>query len=298
MGRVKRRRDIDQPAAAIAAYYFTYLGAIGIFLPFVSLYLAGSGLPAERVTQVMALGPLAGLLVPPLVGLLADLRRARVGLLRGGTLLTGLVSIGFVVERPGLGALVATMAGFSFFRAPLLSLADAAALDRSARDAGSYGRLRLWGSLGFLLAVLGGGWLHDRLGADHVMVACTVGLALASLSAIWLSAPPVEARPRIWGEWRRMLAQRELWLFLAAAALGQGAGAAYDGGFSMHLRRLGFDGQFIGRAWAVGVAAEIVCMALLGADPAAARRRRGCSRSAPRRARCAGWRSGARTIPG
>jgi MFS transporter, PPP family, 3-phenylpropionic acid transporter len=240
---------------AIPLFYFTYLGAIGVFLPFISLYLRSGGIPAAQVTQIMALGPLAALFVPPLVGLLADLRRARVWLLRLGSVATALVSIGFVVRLSERWVLVVTMLLFAFFRAPLLSLVDAAAL-----DSGRYGRLRLWGSMGFLVAVLGAGWLHDHLGGDHVMIACTAALSAAALASFALPAPPVQARPRLLAEWRAMLARPRLWLFLAAVMLSQAAGAAYDAGFSLHLQRLGFDGQFVGQAWAVGVAAEIVLM--------------------------------------
>jgi MFS transporter, PPP family, 3-phenylpropionic acid transporter len=239
---------------AIGVYYFTYLAAIGVFLPFVSLYLKSLGLPPAEVTRLMALGPLASLLVPPLAGLIADLGRARVWLLRFGTLATALVSVGFL-GRPGRWALAATLVGFALFRAPLLSLVDATALDR-----GRYGRLRLWGSAGFLVAVLGSGWLHDRLGAGRGRVGDTAALAASVLAAFALPAPPLEPRPRILSEWRKLLAQPGLWLFLLAVLLVQSAGAVYDGAFSLHLQRLGFDGRFVALAWAVGVGAEVALM--------------------------------------
>jgi PPP family 3-phenylpropionic acid transporter len=245
----------------LGLYYFTYLGAIGVFLPFVSLYLASTGLPAAEVTRVMALGPLAGLLVPPAIGLVADARRAREWLLRLLTLATVIASLGFVRERPGRLALYLTMAAFSSARAPLLSLVDAAALDRAHQGGASYGSQRLWGSLGFLLAVLGGGALFDGVGADRVMLGATVGLVAAFAVAFTLPALPTEPRPHILVEWRRMLAAPSLWLFLGAVVLGQAAGATYDGAFSLHLKRLGFSGRFVGAAWAVGVAAEIGVLA-------------------------------------
>jgi MFS transporter, PPP family, 3-phenylpropionic acid transporter len=258
----------------LGAYYFTYLGAIGVFLPFVSLVLSAAGLPAAEVTQVMALGPLAGLLVPPLVGLVADWRSARVWLLRVGTLLTALVSFGFATQAPPRWRLVATMAAFSFFRAPLLSLADAVALDLTARSGGHYGRVRLWGSLGFLVAALGGGRLYDRVGAAHMMLLCSALLALAVAGSFALpplspampthSPAPAEARQRVLAEWQKMLARPALWLFLAAAFLWYAASSTYDGAFSLHLKRLGFDGRFVGIAWAVGVAAEVALLAVSG----------------------------------
>jgi len=239
---------------AIAAYYFTYLGAIGVFMPFISLYLKDLGLPAAEVTQLMAVGPLAALMVPPLVGLLADLGRARVWLLRLGTAATAVASLGFVGAH-GRPVLVATMVALAAFRAPLLSLVDVLALDR-----GNYGRIRLWGSAGFLVAVLAGGWLHDRVGVLRVMLGCSAGLVLAGVVAFGLPAPPLETRPRIFAEWRKMLSQRCLWLFLVAVWLTQSACAIYDSGFSLHLRSLGFDGRFVSQAWAVGVGAEVILM--------------------------------------
>jgi PPP family 3-phenylpropionic acid transporter len=168
---------------------------------------------------------------------------------------TAAVSLGFL-GRPGRALLALTMMAFSALRAPLLSLVDAAALER-----GNYGRLRLWGSAGFLVAVLLGGWLHDSAGAGHVMVGCSAGLFAAAVAAFALPAPPVEARPRILHEWRKMLSQSRLWLFLLAVLLVQAAGAVYDGAFSLHLQQLGFDGRFVALAWAVGVGAEVLLMA-------------------------------------
>jgi PPP family 3-phenylpropionic acid transporter len=163
-------------------------------------------------------------------------------------------SLGFVGAHGRL-VLVATMVAFAAFRAPLLSLVDALALDR-----GRYGRIRLWGSAGFLVAVLAGGWLHDRVGVLYVMLGCSAALVVASVVAFGLPAPPLEARPRIFAEWRKMLAQRRLWLFLVAVWLTQSACAIYDSGFSLHLSKLGFDGRFVSQAWAVGVGAEVILM--------------------------------------
>jgi PPP family 3-phenylpropionic acid transporter len=153
---------------------------------------------------------------------------------------------------------------FAAFRAPLLSLVDASALDCAHRRGSSYGRLRAWGSVGFVVAVLGGGALVDGYGPTRVMLGCTLGLAAATAAAWVLPAPPVETRSELWKIWRGLLADRSLWLFLAAVATVQTAHSAYDACFSLHLRRLGFDGRFIGGAWAVGVLAEVVLLAFSG----------------------------------
>jgi MFS transporter, PPP family, 3-phenylpropionic acid transporter len=77
-----------------------------------------------------------------------------------------------------------------------------------------------------------------------------------------LPASHPHAEPRAWPAWKALLAQRDLWWFLLAVAFGQLAGSTYDSCFSLHLSGLGLGGRFTGAAWAVGVTAEIVLMAL------------------------------------
>src|SRR5262245_22809716 len=124
------------PAVLIGAYYFTFYGALGFFLPYFSLWLVAHGLAPSEATRILSLTPLMSLLVPPLWGLLADARRARGWLLRGGSLLTWLAFLGFfrAAARPEL---YATTALFAFARAPLTSLADATTLEHVRQHGGS-----------------------------------------------------------------------------------------------------------------------------------------------------------------
>ena len=62
----------------IAAYYFVFFGALGIFLPYFSLWLVAHGLAPAEATRVLSLTPLMSLLVPPLAGLVADARHTHI----------------------------------------------------------------------------------------------------------------------------------------------------------------------------------------------------------------------------
>jgi PPP family 3-phenylpropionic acid transporter len=248
------------PAALIAAYYVFLLGALGIFLPYFSLWLVAHGLTATEATRVLALTPLMSLVAPPLVGLWADARRARAWLLSGGSLATWLAFSGFLwaETRP---ALFATTALYAFCRAPLTSLVDATALDHVRHAGGSYGRLRLWGSLGFLVAALGAGALLQASGLTWLIAVAAALLLACAGCAFALPSPPPQPRREVVGAWLHLLGSADEWVFLLAVVLMQMATAAYDAGFTLHLARLGYGGRFIGTAWAVGVAAEIVLMA-------------------------------------
>lgn len=245
----------------IAAYYFTLLGALGIFWPFFSLYLASVGLSPTEITTVLMLSPLMALIAPPLTGLAADARRARVWLLRVATAGTALAFAGFFVTGGARAAIFVTTGAFSLFRAPLNSLADATAFEHARRHGGSYGAIRTWGSIGFIFAVLGGGALLEWRGIGWVLPATTSALVLAAACAWWMPAPPTEIRPRALPAWLELVRARDGWLLLGAVALAQAACAGYDGCFSLYLGRLGFGPRFVGLAWAVGVVAEAALLA-------------------------------------
>jgi len=247
----------------IAAYYFVFFGALGIFLPYFSLWLVAHGLAPAEATRVLSLTPLMSLLVPPLAGLVADARRARVWLLRIGSVATFVAFLGFFRARVRVELYVCT-AIFAFCRAPLTSLIDATTLSHVRHHGGSYGRIRLWGSLGFLVAAAAAGGLIDRAGVGAIVGVTAWALACGAAVAFTLPAPPPVERKGVVGAWLHLLGEPDWWIFFVAVALGQMATAAYDSGFSLHLQRLGFGGRFIGAAWATGVAAEIVLMALSG----------------------------------
>src|SRR5260370_26112589 len=135
------------PVPLIAAFYFAFFGALGIFLPFFTLLLVSRGLSATEATRLVSALPLMSLIAPPLFGLLADARRARAWLLRGASVAMALAFAGFLgaVDHT---ALYLITAAFAFARAPLTPLIDSTTLETVQRTGGSYGRIRRWGSFG------------------------------------------------------------------------------------------------------------------------------------------------------
>ena len=248
-------------SVAISAFYFTFIGALGLYAPYFPIHLRDAGLAPHHVADVMALSPLAGIVTPPLVAALADLVRAREWLLRASSALAALTFLGFFLAGASLPALIATAAAFALSRMPLWALTDSAALDAAAREGGSYGRIRAWGSIGFLLAVLAGGELLERAGATAVMKAASVGLFLAAATAWLVPRPPRPPRRATLADVRALLMDRPLAWILAAMALGQLGFAAHDSCLSLHYAALGIPARSIGILWAIGVAAEIALLA-------------------------------------
>jgi PPP family 3-phenylpropionic acid transporter len=279
------------PAPAVALYYFLYIGTLGFWMPYFAAYLTSAGLTPSQATCIQALFPVASLLTPPLIGWVADWLRIRGQLLRWATTATALSFLGFFPfiggPRPvtpkgvlcpiALHSVVLATLIFALCRAPLVSLIDATAHECVRRHGGSYGRLRLWGSLGFLMAALGGGALTELYGMDWILAVTALGLALTT-ACVWMpalsdmaSAVPTGSRsrsssgpdtvPRPLAEGLAFLRTDDLWLLFTAVMLSQMAGASYDAAFSLYLLGLGFGPRFVGVAWSIGVLAEVLLLA-------------------------------------
>jgi predicted MFS family arabinose efflux permease len=253
----------SRPTVAIAVYYFWLFAALGVFWPYYGPYLASLGLLPAQITALFAAFPLMNVLGPPLCGLLADHWHARGLALRALSALCAASFAGFLLVGRSRVALCAVALGFALFRSPLGALADASALE-AARAGGSYGQLRRFGSLGFLIAVLFGGAILDAAGLRAVFAVALAALAVMAATAFLTPAAAPHAEPRLFSAYRALLSRRDLWLFLCAMALADLAGAPYDSLFSLHLGRLGFSGRFTGLAWAVGVASEILLLSRSG----------------------------------
>ena len=128
-----------------------------------------------------------------------------------------------------------------------------------------YGRIRVWGSLAFLCATIGSGYLIDAFGAGIVPLAIAAP-ALLAVAITWITVPVGEGRGPARSEPRPQAAPIPglLWLIMASAAFVQAChGAIYAFG-SIHWRAIGFSDASIGALWAIGVLAEIIVFILWG----------------------------------
>jgi PPP family 3-phenylpropionic acid transporter len=149
------------PYWRLSGYYFFYFAFVGAFSPYFSLYLQSVGSTAAQIAVLMSLMSVMRMLAPALWGALADRLGVRVPIVRLSALLSMLGFAGFLVSD-AYAALFASMAFLAFWSAalPLVETLTFAHLDGQS---GRYGNIRVWGSVGFILAVLGLGYLLDDL---------------------------------------------------------------------------------------------------------------------------------------
>lgn len=243
-------------------YYFTFYASMAVYLPYFPSWLRNHGIEGLGMSLLMALLPTMNVFGPPGFGMLADSLGLRGRLLRWaatGAALSFLPLAVYTALVPSLPfyMVFATCLGFAFFRTPMNLMADVVALE----EADDFSRLRLFGSVGFMLAVpLVGHYLDLSLAWPLPALMA----ALLWLSQVTTLRMPDQARvpKRVeFSDVRHVLSDRAFLAFLGAACLGQAAHVGYDMVLSMHFSDLGMSGAQVGWAWAIATASEVFVMA-------------------------------------
>jgi PPP family 3-phenylpropionic acid transporter len=267
----------------ISIVWLFYLGGLGLFFPFYSLYLRENvDLSGTEVGAVLAVLPLVGIFAQPLWGQIADRTgsRARVLVVLG---LGAAAGYSALLLGRGFGSMLLLTALLACFAAPFIPNAVAVTL-AVTRDVSrhAFGLSRVWGTLGFLICVVSFPYALDafeaRRGLDAVpggpsepglflMFPLTGGLALAAAfaaTAIPRFGSVAERAPA--GDWRRLTAHtpylRLLGLSLVAYFLLQGPMAL----FPIYVRAHGGSLDSVSEMWVLMVALEIPLIALSGAS--------------------------------
>jgi len=254
------------PYWRLASFYFFYFGALGALVPFWGPYLSAQGIPPSAIGGLMAILAGTKIVAPLLWGTLVDRWGQRMPWVRVAAWLTAL-TFGPVYWAQDLWSLAGAMLLFSFFWNAALPPLEAVTFNHLGHRANRYAAVRMWGSVGFILAVVVLGIAIGRLGIDilpTVVLALLCGLGLATL-AIPEAAPardphPAPRAPRQHG-WFALLAPAEIRAFLLACLLMQLSHGAYYGFYSLHLTAAGYGSTAIGALWAFGVVIEVLIFA-------------------------------------
>ncbi|MFH1132197.1 MAG: MFS transporter [Pseudomonadota bacterium] len=246
----------------LRAFYFFQFGALGALFPFLPLIFVGRGLSAKEISWVMVLYPISSLISPPFWGLLADTFKARVLLLRIVSFCCAGSILLLLWPKTLLGNLLATGV-FCFFRAPIVSLADASAHAVLGDQRAEFAKTRVWGSVGFAIFALGLGLLHGTSRPSFLLGLTSAIYALGGLTSLFLYAPPSERQTAVFKQTLCLFRRSPMLLFLMANCIYYSAHATFDVYFGLFVRRLGHFDSFLGAAWGIGVGCEILLMLFL-----------------------------------
>ena len=247
------------PFAALSASYFAH---IGFFNPYLPLWLKDMGLSLLTISVLTAVQATTRLFAPYAWGALSDRTGERVKLLRiGAGVAFATACLLFWDWSPvALGLVLLLMFSHTSAMMPMSEAAMAHLVSQDGNfDTKRYGRVRLWGSMGFLVTVFAAGAWFETFGMQHFPGWTVLTLGAVLLSVWWM--PDIkEASALVREHISVMPVLRQLpvkWFFVSTFFHVLSHIGIYVF-FSLYLDSLGYSKTMIGLLWAVSVAVEVV----------------------------------------
>ena len=241
-------------------YYFFFFGAIGSIVPFFNVYLEQIGLTGTQIGWIGSVPPLIALTSNPLWGAIGDRWQIHRQLLAGLALASGLLSLLFLSVQT-FWPIMLVVVGLSFFRTPIPALVDSTVMSLVKQGGSSYGRQRMWGSLGFVLTTYG---LAQLVNLEDLRLIFWIHAGLLAVGCAILSLQlPIQGsleRVNILTGLRTLVARPGYVHYLAGMVL-LGVGAAGFASFlGLHILALGGTESQVGLAWALNAITEVPIM--------------------------------------
>ncbi|CAI1911783.1 Probable 3-phenylpropionic acid transporter [Serratia marcescens] len=248
----------------LALSYFTYFFSYGIFLPFWGVWLKGEGIAPETIGMLLGAGLVARFLGSLLIAPRVKDPSHLVSALRLLALLTLAFAVGFCFGN-GWGWLMLVIAGFNLFFSPLVPLTDALAATWQKQIRMDYGRVRLWGSLAFVIGSALTGQLVAVWGHNAILYSLIFSVLAMLLGMLLKPSVMPQGEARTYGGAERslwaLLKEGPVWRFLLCVTLLQGAHAGYYSFGSIYWQEAGYSASTIGYLWSLGVVAEVIIFA-------------------------------------
>lgn len=241
----------------LSANYFWYFGILGLVVPFLSVFLDARGFTSLEIGEILAVITATKIVAPTLWAQLADKSGKQLTIVKIGALLS-LLSFSLIIWTVSYWPLMFSLAMFSLFWTAILPQLEVMTLNSIRKSAKIYARIRLWGSIGFIIVAMLGGELIERYSAEafsYIGIAILAGLFFSTL---------VSQQPRIKSltkadnsSIKDKVFNSNFLLFFFAGLMLQMSFGPYYVFFALYLKNLAYSGFLIGIFIAIGVVAEI-----------------------------------------
>lgn len=241
----------------LSSFYFFYFAVLGVVIPYLSLYLQAMSFTPIQIGQLMAVLVGTKVIAPNILGWIADKQNAPIKWVRWASFLALLTGTGLVIFEQ-FWALFLIIFSFSFFWHAALPQYESytfSVLGKTHKHL--YGQVRLWGSVGFIVAVVGLGWLFDAFGVSVLPYAVVFLLLSVWLTTLWVkdsAQAPVEVAST---KFLNIVKQPFVMSLLLISFLMQFSHGSYYSFYSIFLDAAGYSNTWIAWLWALGVIAEI-----------------------------------------
>ena len=240
----------------IAGFYFFYYAFVGMFAPYWSLYLKSIQFNAIEIAILMSLQPVMRMISPNIWGWIADHTGKRQRVVQIAAVLSAVCYLG-VFATTSFWGMFLVLALMGFFWSASMPLVEATTLSYLGRNTSHYGRIRSWGSIGFIVSVVGLGYAFDYIAIAWLLwtgLVCELGILLFSrqIPKTEVLAHHTDSQPI-----RQIVFQPRVLAMLGACFLMSVAHGPYYTFYSIYLVEHGYTKSVVGWLWAIGVICEI-----------------------------------------
>lgn len=249
---------IKSAGKRISSFFFSYFAYIGVFSPYLSLWLNFRGFGPSEIGILLSPMQWARIVGPPFWGTIADNGKDE-NFIPKVLVISGVMaffSACLLLFNWSFVSIFLILCSLSFFLSGLIPIVETLALKNSNNDLGVYGRIRVWGSIGFILSVILVGGFLDKLGIEYLPLFLISILFLMVFSSVFLfdiNSKKIDKQKR-----ERVIFNKKIYKFLLASFFMLVAHAPLYVLFSLWLEGFGFDKLEIGLIWALGVCSEII----------------------------------------
>ena len=241
----------------LSRFYFFYYFFVGSFVPYWGIYLQSENFSPSSIGILLSLFQISRIVAPNFWGWLADHTGHRVKWIKLTSFL-GLIGFIGIFWAKGFFWIFLVMLALSLFTSSTLPLAESLTLAHLATTDGHYSRIRLWGSIGFIVASLFLGYLIDLQGINILLW----GLLIAQAIIFFLSntipeTQDIQHKTNDLSIWKIIKTPSVIALLLGCTLMVSAHGVLYNF-YSIYLKDHGYSSGTIGWLWAVGVICEIL----------------------------------------
>lgn len=244
----------------LSGFYFWYYSIVGTFLPYWSLYLQDQGFNYKEIGLLSSIAILTRIFAPFIWGFIADKTGKRMLLVRIATWMEATIWFLIFIIPNNMQSIALLMFIFSFFQNAILAQFEGVTLFwLGDKHTEYYGKIRKWGSIGFIVGVFSIGAILDVVDIHYLPMML---LCIAFTAFIWsFSIKEPHTAPnsqKILEPLFPILKRPVVTAFFCIEFIMLFAQAPFYSFYSNYLKTAGFNTTEIGFLWSVGVIAEII----------------------------------------
>lgn len=241
----------------LSSAYFFYFAVLGLFVPYLGIFLDGKHFNSREIGEILAIVTATKIIGPSLWAMFADKTGQQLNIIRLGALLACL-SFTLLAWVNGYWLVTAFLSLFTLFWSAILPQIEVMTQNSIRRSAKIYARIRLWGSIGFIVLAVVSGEIIERFSGETFVYLGALILLLLWLSTLWLKQPNVKASATVkQSSILSKLLTLHFALFFLSGMFLQISFAPYYGFFALYLRDFSYPAYAAGLFIGLGVVAEV-----------------------------------------